>query len=101
MFFTKGRGTHRERLVSFEKALRDAGIAAVNLVRVSSIFPPHCQIVSRREGSAHLQPGAIVHAVIAENATDEPNRLVAASVGVARPRDPSAYGYLCEHHSYG
>src|SRR5271168_3346492 len=39
MFFTKGVGKHRERLTSFELALRDAGIAAQNLVRVSSIFP--------------------------------------------------------------
>src|ERR1700727_1331818 len=41
MFFTKGVGKHRERLTSFELALRDAGIAAQNLVRVSSIFPPN------------------------------------------------------------
>ena len=39
IFFTKGVGKHKERLTSFELALRDAGIAAQNLVRVSSIFP--------------------------------------------------------------
>ena len=33
IFFTKGVGKHRERLTSFELALRDAGIAAQNLVR--------------------------------------------------------------------
>ncbi len=38
IFFTKGVGKHKERLTSFELALRDAGIAAQNLVRVSSIF---------------------------------------------------------------
>ena len=38
MFFTKGVGKHREKLTSFELALRSAGIAACNLVRVSSIF---------------------------------------------------------------
>jgi arginine decarboxylase len=40
MFFTKGMGRHREQLTSFELALRDAGIAHVNLVTVSSIFRP-------------------------------------------------------------
>ena len=30
IFFTKGVGKHRERLTSFELALRDAGIAAEN-----------------------------------------------------------------------
>ena len=39
MFFTKGVGVHRDRLTSFELSLRDAGVATVNLVPVSSIFP--------------------------------------------------------------
>jgi arginine decarboxylase len=30
IFLTKGVGKHRERLTSFELALRDAGIAAQN-----------------------------------------------------------------------
>jgi len=47
MFFTKGVGKHREKLTSFELALRSAGIAACNLVRVSSIFPPGCRLLSR------------------------------------------------------
>ena len=101
MFLTKGRGTHREKLASFEMALRDAGIAALNLVRVSSIFPPHCKIISRVKGEKLLQAGAVVNSVVAEAATNEPNRLIAASVGLATPRDRSVYGYLSEHHSYG
>ncbi len=44
LFFTKGVGKHKERLTSFELALRDAGIASQNLVRVSSIFPPQCKV---------------------------------------------------------
>ena len=43
MFFTTGTGVHREKLTSFEMALRKAGIAYHNLVRVSSIFPPGCE----------------------------------------------------------
>jgi len=39
LFLTKGVGKHREKLSSFELALRAAGIQACNLVRVSSIFP--------------------------------------------------------------
>ena len=45
IFLTKGVGKHKERLTSFELALRDAGIAAQNLVRVSSIFPPNCKLI--------------------------------------------------------
>ena len=101
LFFTKGVGTHREKLTSFELALRSAGIAACNVVRVSSIFPPGCRILSREEGSERLKPGQVTFVVMSEAATKEPHRLIAATVGVAIPRDPNLYGYLSEHHSFG
>jgi arginine decarboxylase len=101
MFLTKGVGKHRERLTSFELALRSAGIAACNLVRVSSIFPPRCKMIPRAEGIKELQPGQVTFVVISENSTREPHRLIAASVGVAMPADRNAYGYLSEHHSFG
>src|SRR6516162_1423590 len=101
IFLTKGVGKHKERLTSFELALRDAGIAAQNLVRVSSIFPPHCKVIPRKEGLKYLYPGEVVFAVVAENSTREPHRLVASSIGLAIPADRSTYGYLSEHHSFG
>jgi arginine decarboxylase len=101
LFFTKGKGTHKERLTSFELALRDAGIASQNLVRVSSIFPPHCKVIPRKEGLKYLHHGEVVFSVIAENSTREPHRLIVASIGVAIPADKETYGYLSEHHSFG
>ena len=100
-FFTKGLGRHKEKLTSFEMALRDAGIEKFNLVRVSSIFPPGCRLISREEGLKELQPGQIVHLVLAECASNEPNRLIAAAIGASIPLDTAAYGYLSEHHGYG
>ncbi len=101
LFFTKGVGKHREKLTSFEQALRSAGIAACNLVRVSSIFPPGCKIVPRAEGVTRLEPGQVTFVVMSEAASREPHRLIAATIGVAIPRDRELYGYLSEHHSYG
>jgi arginine decarboxylase len=101
IFFTKGVGKHKERLTSFELALRDAGIASQNLVRVSSIFPPHCKVISRKEGLKYMDHGEVVFSVIAENSTREPHRLVVSSIGVAIPADRDTYGYLSEHHSFG
>jgi len=101
LFFTKGVGKHREKLTSFELALRAAGIAACNLVRVSSIFPPGCKILSRREGMRRLKLGQVTFVVMSETATREPHRLIAATVGVAIPRDKELFGYLSEHHSFG
>lgn len=101
IFLTKGVGRHKEKLASFEAALRNASIAPFNLVKVSSIFPPHCRLVSMKEGLSHLRPGQVVFCVLSENATDEPHRLIAASVGLAIPKDPDQYGYLSEHKSFG
>jgi len=101
IFLTKGAGKHRERLSSFELALRSAGIASCNLVRVSSIFPPHCKLISRTEGLKLLEPGQVTFVVLSENSTREPHRLIAASIGLALPADKSMYGYLSEHHSFG
>ena len=101
MFLTKGVGTHKNELQSFERALRDAGIEKCNLVSVSSILPPRCKIISRNQGETHLQPGQITFVVMARAATNEPHRLVAASLGVAVPAEEGAYGYLSELHACG
>jgi arginine decarboxylase len=101
IFFTRGAGTHRDKLTSFELALRDARIACYNLVRVSSILPPHCEETSIDAGLSKLQPGQIVHVVLSECATDEPGRRITASIGVAIPRDRNTFGYLSEHHAFG
>lgn len=101
VFFTKGVGHHKEHLQSFEVALRKAGIEHLNLVSVSSIFPPNCKIVSRERGLEMLRPGQIVFTVLARNDTNEPHRMIAASVGLAVPADRTNYGYLSEHHSFG
>lgn len=100
-FLTKGKGQHKEKLASFEHALRAGGIAPFNLVKISSIFPPHCELISKEEGLKHLHPGQIVFLVMSECATDEAHRIISASVGLAIPNEPRHYGYLSEHHTFG
>ncbi len=101
VFFTKGVGTHKHELTSFELALRDAGIEKFNLVQVSSIFPPGCKIISRSLGLKKLSPGQITFCVMSKLSSNEPRRLMASSVGCAIPTDRKLYGYLSEHHAYG
>ena len=101
VFFTKGVGIHKDKLASFEKALRDAGIEKYNLVYVSSILPPNCKIISKEDGLKSLNPGQIVFCVMARNETNEPNRLISSAIGVAVPKDTHNYGYLSEHHAFG
>ena len=101
LFLTKGKGIHEDRLTSFEYALRDAGIAGTNLVLISSIFPPDAKLISKKEGLNLIRPGQILFSIYSRNQTQEPHRLTAASVGIARPKDPSHYGYLSEYDSFG
>ncbi len=101
IFLTKGVGVHKDKLASFEAALRNAGIEKFNLVYVSSIFPPNCKIITREEGLKYLKPGQIIYCVMARNETNEPNRLTSAAIGIATPKDSSHYGYLSEHHTFG
>jgi arginine decarboxylase len=101
IFFTKGVGIHKDKLASFEAALRKAGIAPCNLVNVSSIYPPQCKILSKTKGVKMLKPGQITYCVMAKNETNEPNRLIAASIGLAVPKNHNQYGYLSEHHPFG
>jgi len=101
MFFTKGVGIDKEKLASFENALRDARIAHLNLVTVSSIFPPYCNILDLDEGIQRLEPGEITHCVMAKETTQEPGRRLVASIGLALPSEKGMYGYLSEHHGFG
>ena len=101
LFFTKGVGRQKEELRSFELALRSAGIEKCNLVQVSSIFPPNCKIIPKKQGLAELVPGQITYCVLSKSSSNEFSRLIAASIGCALPNDKNLYGYLSEHHSYG
>ena len=101
MFLTKGVGVHRHALNAFEFALRDADIEQQNLVHVSSILPPHCEVITREVGVEALRPGDITFCVLARAETNEFSRHVYASLGLARPADPNMYGYISELHGFG
>jgi arginine decarboxylase len=101
IFLTKGVGVNKDKLASFEAALRNAGIEKCNLVSVSSILPPYCKMITKEEGLKQIKAGQITFCVLARNETCEPNRLISAAIGLAIPKDEGAYGYLSEHHAFG
>ena len=101
VFFVKGKGFHKSKLAAFEEALRDAGIEKFNLVNVSSILPPYCIEINADDGLKQLRPGQIVFTVLAREEANEYNRVISASIGVAKPADKGHYGYLSEHHTFG
>jgi len=101
LFLTKGVGIADDKLTSFEFALRQAGIAGTNIVLISSIFPPNAKLIPRKDGLKLIKPGQILFTIYSRNQTNEPNRLISASVGIAQPTDRSKYGYLSEYDTFG
>jgi arginine decarboxylase len=101
MFLTRGVGHHKEKLRSFEYALEDAGVAKFNLVSVSSIIPPKCELIPKEKGLRLLQDGQILFGVFAKCSSNENRRLISASIGCALPADKETYGYISEHDTYG
>lgn len=101
VFLTRGVGVHRQRLSAFEYALRDADIEQQNLVSVSSILAPQCELIARQVGTVALSPGEITFCVMARAETNERGRWIMAGIGLARPTDPAHYGYISEHHGFG
>ncbi len=100
VFFTSGYGVHEDELMSFELALRMAGIERFNLVPVSSILPPRCRVVSRERGLRMLKSGQIVFCVMARFTSDEEGKEIFASIAAAIPEDRNRHGYIAEHSGY-
>ncbi len=96
VFFTKGKGVHEDALTSFELALRDAGIEKFNLVPVSSIIPPKCEIISIQEGLEKLEDGEIVFCVMSRKTSNDEEKTIYASIGAALPVN-EFHGYLTEY----
>src|SRR5258708_1037179 len=81
--------------------MRDADIEQQNLVYVSSILPPRCEVIARHGGVELLIPSDITFSVMPRAETNEFGRPFYASLGLARPADPEMYGYISELHGYG
>lgn len=95
-FLTKGTGVHEKDMRAFEEALRDAGVHTCNFVKVSSVIPPGCKLISKEEGIKQLQPGQITFAIMAQSQTNEPGQMITAGIGMAQPKDKTEHGFLTE-----
>lgn len=83
-----------EKLTAFDKALLDAGIGNLNLVRVSSILPPDCAY----EEDFPVPPGALTPTAYGSLVCDEPGREIAAAIGLGFASD--GYGVIMEFAGY-
>jgi arginine decarboxylase len=96
VFFVSGVGVHTMERVALQHAMREAGVADCNLLKVSSVIAPGCRIISEEEGRKLLRPGNMVYAVIATAQTDEPHQRVTTALAWAKPEKPGVPGYIAE-----
>jgi len=91
-----GVGVSAFELLSFDRALRQAGFADYNLLRVSSILPPGVQPRAVLE----VPKGALLPTAYGVFSSREEGRVIAAAVSLAFPTDPRAVGVIMETEGY-
>lgn len=96
-FLVSGASEGFTPLNAFDGALLKAGIGNTNIVKMSSILPPHCQQIS----PPALPPGALVPAAYAALTSDVPGELISAGVAVALPEDENQNGLIMEYSAKG
>jgi arginine decarboxylase len=96
---SSGTGFGRTRLSAFDAALRDAGVADFNLIRLSSVIPPGSHVVEVA-GPDQL-PGAhgdALYCVYADAYASTPGEQAWAGVAWSQRDDGSSAGLFVEHH---
>jgi arginine decarboxylase len=96
-FLVSGASDGYTPLNAFDGALVQAGIGNTNIVKMSSIVPPHCQRIS----PIALPPGALVPAAYAALTSDVPGEIISAGVAVALPEDENQNGLIMEYSAKG
>lgn len=95
---TCGSGKGRTKLSAFDSALRAAGVADHNLIRLSSVIPPGSVV---RVGAADEQLrggfGDVLYCVYAEAYATERGDDAWAGIGWSRAIDGSGRGLFVEH----
>ncbi len=96
-FITAGSSEGFSELNAFDGALLDAGVGNVNLLKMSSICPPHASEVS----SVDLPHGSLVPVAFAEISSDRPGEIISAGVALALPEDEDHAGLIMEYSAKG
>ena len=96
-FLVSGASDGYTPLNAFDSALLQAGIGNTNIVKMSSIVPPHCQMIS----PIALPPGALVPAAYAALTSDVPGETISAGVALALPEDENQNGLIMEYSAKG
>lgn len=91
-----GVGHASHRLGAFDRALILAGVCDYNLIKVSSILPPECEM----KNTISLAKGAILPSAFASICSNILGECISAAVAIGIPVNRSDVGVIMEHSSY-
>ncbi|NIA23921.1 MAG: arginine decarboxylase, pyruvoyl-dependent [Proteobacteria bacterium] len=96
-FLIAGSSDGLTKLNSFDGALINSGIGNTNILKMSSILPPHSEKIK----PVKLPYGSLVPAAYASITSDLPGEIISAAVAVAIPEDEEYPGLIMEYSSRG
>ena len=85
-------GKGKSKLTSFDNALLVSGVANFNLVKISSILPPHLL----QSDKVDLPEGSILYSAFANESTINKDEIVSAAIAVGIPKDSNSIGVIME-----
>lgn len=94
-FLVQGSSEGFSLLNAFDGALLASGVGDTNLVKMSSILPPHCEEV--RPAPVPLPQGALVPVAYASLSSDVPGEVISAAVAIGIPKDVDRAGLIMEY----
>jgi arginine decarboxylase len=98
---SRGTGTGSTRLAAFDAALRSAGVADFNLVRLSSVIPPYASVTTiEREEQISGGHGDLLFCVYADAYSSTPGESAWAGITWSRHPDPAEGGLFAEHSGW-
>jgi arginine decarboxylase len=96
-FLCAGSSEGYTQLNAFDNALLEAGVGNTNLMKMSSILPPKCELVEPQP----LEPGSFIPIAYAYIGSVTPQEVIAAGVAVGVPEDPNLNGVIMEYSARG
>jgi len=96
-YLTCGKSEGSTELNAFDGALLNAKIGNMNLLKVSSICPPHCNELIE----ITLKKGQLLPVAYAHLKSSDSGKLISSAVAIAFPKDKNECGVIMEFSMFG
>jgi len=96
VLLTTGTGYGDTELTAFDRALLDAGIGNLNLMKVTSVLPPGGRVLNLADFSLKIPKGALIPTVYSRSTSGIKGLMIASAIGIGVPEDMSENGMIFE-----